>query len=97
MYHLSYIIIVISFAVIVPLRQCEDQSYFLQKYEIQPPHSLATPLFVHTSLHLFLPVSGKEKNRGNMIHHELPGEVITCNIHPMQRKNKAVITFFLQK
>lgn len=97
MYHLSYIIIVISFAVIVPLRQCEDQSYFLQKYEIQPPPPLATPLFVHTSLHLFLPVSGKEKNRGNMIHHELPGEVITCNIHPMQRKNKAGITFFLQK
>lgn len=32
-----------------------------------------------------------------MIHHELPGEVITCNIHPMQRKNKAVITFVFFK
>lgn len=31
-----------------------------------------------------LPVSGKEKNGGNMIHHELPGQVVTSNIHPKQ-------------
>lgn len=33
-----------------------------------------------------LPVFGKEENRGNVIHHELPWKVITCNIHPTQRK-----------
>lgn len=29
------------------------------------------------------PVFGKEKNGGNVIHHELPGKVVPCNIHPV--------------
>lgn len=33
------------------------------------------------------PVSGEEKNRGHMVHHELPGKVITSNIHPTRGEN----------
>lgn len=33
----------------------------------------------------FLLVLRKEKNGGDVIHHELPWKIVTCNIHPAER------------
>lgn len=43
-----------------------------------------------------VPVSGEEQEGGQLVHHELPGQVIKTNVHPVKHTKHFVSSSLLQ-